>query len=187
MTYPVGSFFLVPVGGLAGFGIGLGQLLCMRPSAYAHAGVVISPDGGIIEAEPGGARLANLSEYAGRPIRVCDGPVQSWAATSGASPEQVAAKRQQVALNALTLRHTPYSAADYLALACLHWRLPSAWVRQRVRDSGHMICSQLVVETLRRAGIDLFPADTFCGDYMPSDLANYADAWEESRRVAAAA
>lgn len=186
-TYPVGGFVLVPVKGWVGFAIGLGQLLCMRPSAYGHVAVIVTADGGIVEAEPGGARLAHISEYAGRTVRVCDGPVQQWAASTGATFGAIALKRQQIALQALNLRGTRYSALDYLALALLHLHLPSRRVRERVQSSGHLICSQFEVEVLRRAGIELFGKETFCGDYMPADLADWADAWEETARAAAAA
>jgi hypothetical protein len=71
-----------------------------------------------------------------------------------------------------------------LGLAHLH--LPSTWVRHRVESSGHLICSALCDRAYQRAGIHLFnDPQRLPGDVMPSDLADWADEWEEAHRVAA--
>jgi hypothetical protein len=184
-TYPTGAFFVVPITGPAGWWIALGQTLAGRPSAYQHAGMIVTPDGGTIEAQPEGARPGHVTDYSGRLLRICDGPVQSWAAANPGA--DVAAKRAEIAADADGLRGIGYAWLDYLALALLHLHLPSTWVRQRVQRSGRLICSQLVSAVYRRAGIDLFPADHLSGDCMPADLADYADRWEETRRDLAAA
>jgi hypothetical protein len=188
--YKPGSFFLVSVQGLAGFGIGLGQALAGAPSRYEHAGIVLDTDGTILEAEPGGARIANISEYDGRPLLVSDGPVQRevqrYAARRGTAisgpPEWFdSVCRGHVVAEARKLVGVPYSPTDYLALALLHLHLPSKWIRRRVESSGHMICSQLVDAVYLRAGIHLFDDGRLPGDVMPADLAAWAEDWEQQR------
>jgi hypothetical protein len=72
--YPVGGFFCATVTGRVGFLIGLAQALCGRPSRYGHCGIIVTADGGTIEAQPGGARPGNLATYPGR-LLICDGPI----------------------------------------------------------------------------------------------------------------
>lgn len=170
--YQPGSFFLVNVHGLAGFGIGLGQALAGAPSRYEHAGMIIGADGSTVEARPGGAIIGNVSAYEGRALLVSDGPVLG---RTVYRDEQMA--RSAVVAEARRLVGVPYSALDYVALAALHLHLPSKWIRQRVQSSGHMICSQLVDAVYARAGIHLFDDGRLPGDVMPSDLAAWAEDW----------
>lgn len=179
MSYPVGAYFVVDVHGPAGWAIGVAQALAGRPSAYQHAGMIVTADGGTIEAAPGGAFAGHLSAYTGRRLLVCDGPIRGWLAHGGraAIPGMEGIKRAQVAQEATALTGRPYSALDYLALALLHLRLPSRWVRDRVASSGHLICSQLVDLVMRRCSIRLFADKQLPGDVMPADLADLADTY----------
>jgi hypothetical protein len=179
MTYRPGSFFLTRIPGPVGFLIGVGQALAGDPSRYSHGGIILDADGTILEAEPGGARIGNISEYAGRPLLISDGPVKSWRA---AHPERLFPAtedevREEVVAEARKLVGVPYSALDYFALAALHLHLPSRWIRQRVESSGHLICSALVDRVYMNAGIHLFDDGRLPGDVMPSDLAAWAEDW----------
>jgi hypothetical protein len=171
-TYPVGAFFLTQITGPTGWLIGVGQALAGDPSRYEHAGVIISESGDVVEAEPGGARVSNLSEYKGRPLLISDAPVLNSLADWMAGER---ALRDHVVVEAKKLVGVGYSALDYLALALLHLHLPSSWVRNRVEKSGHMICSQLVDAIYERAGIHLFTDGRLPGDVAPADLAAYAE------------
>ena len=178
-TYQPGSFFLAAAEGWAGYGIALGEALAGSPSRYTHAGVIVDSDGTCVEAEPHGARLGNVRAY--KHTLISDGPVQSWL-EQDAGPGHVHWAdewhiRRRVALAAQHLVGTPYSALDYFALAALHLHLPSAWIRQRVESSGHLICSALVDRVYMNAGIHLFDDGRLPGDVMPSDLAAWAEDW----------
>lgn len=173
--YKPGSFFLVSVQGLAGFGIGLGQALAGAPSRYEHAGMIIGADGSTVEARPGGAVIGNVAAYEGRALLVSDGPVQQWA--HGWNAADVESLRGRIVYEAHDLVGVPYSPLDYVALALLHLHLPSKWIRQRVQSSGHVICSQLVDLCYQRAGVHLFSDGRLPGDVMPSDLAAWAEDW----------
>lgn len=185
-TYQPGSFFLTRIPGAAGFWIGVGQALCGDASRYSHAGIVLDADGAILEAEPGGARIAHISEYDGQPLLISDGPVRRWALDwadryPGAPSVPIPEKRVTIVDEAGQLRGVPYSALDYLALAALHLHLPSKWIRQRVESSGHLICSALVDRVYANAGIHLFDDGRLPGDVMPADLAAWAEDWEAGR------
>lgn len=195
MTYPVGSFFLTAVAPPSGWWIGVGQAIAGAPSRYSHSGIVVDSDGTVVEAEPGGARIGHLSAYAGQPLLVCDGPVQSavqshhmWTGGVGYTASALSPPlgiyernlRNAVAQLARKLVGTPYSALDYLALGLLHLHLPSTWVRRRVETSGHLICSALCDRAYARAGIHLFDDGRLSGDVMPADLAAWAEDWAAS-------
>jgi hypothetical protein len=186
--YKPGSYFLAHITGPVGYGIALGQALAGSGSRWTHAGLILDTDGTILEAEPGGARIANISKYDGRPLLVSDGPVQQWLrvqqllavhcgeAWDPTLPEQHT--RGAVVAEARKLVGVPYSPTDYLALALLHLHLPSKWIRDRVQSSGHMICSALVDRAYMNAGVHLFSDGRLPGDVMPADLAAWAEDFE---------
>jgi hypothetical protein len=195
--YKPGSYFLAHITGPVGYGIALGQALAGSGSRWTHAGLILDTDGTILEAEPGGARIANISKYDGRPLLVSDGPVQRAVTDSAASyatmqrqaptlaafsaPFPEAVLRQRVVDQARKLVGVPYSGLDYVALAALHLHLPSKWIRDRVESSHHLICSALVDRALMNAGIHLFDDGRLPGDVMPADLAAWAEDWERQR------
>lgn len=172
-TYAPGSFFVTPVRGWVGWLIAFGQLCCRKPSSFGHAGIVTDADGTTMEAQPGGARPGNVTNYPH--ALICDGPIL------GLPEAQRAAARERVRQYALMEKGTPYSPLDYVALALLHLHLPSRWVRNRVRSSGHMICSQMVTAVFEDAGIDLFTDGRLPGDVMPADLAFWAENWQRQQ------
>jgi hypothetical protein len=112
-----------------------------------------------VEAQPGGARLAELSEYDGRDVLWLHCP-----------PEYQAA----VAEAASGLVGTPYSALDYLALATHRLHIPASGLRAYIGSTGHMICSQLVDEAARRGGWHLFDDGRWPGYVTPGALTRLA-------------
>lgn len=159
-----GSFFVTSITGWAGWGIGVAQALAGAPSRWEHAGVVLTADGHTLEAEPGGARVGQVSDYAGRGV-----VVSAWV------PEHNPFTPDLLAAVGAGLLGTPYSGLDYVALGLLHLHLPSGWVRRRVKASGRLICSQLVDEFYLRCGYHMFDDGRLPGDVMPSDLAKWID------------
>lgn len=144
--------------GLVGKFIRVGQAAIGDYSYVTHAFVVLN-DGKIIEAMPQGAQIADLSKYIDHKGTI----FSQWVLTD----EQ----RVNICEQAIRLEGTPYSFLDYLSLAMTHWHIYPKWVRKRVSDSGHMICSQLASEAYLLAGIDLFPNNQLPMDTTPADLA----------------
>lgn len=159
-TPPPGTFGLSKIRGFLGFLIALAQMLCGQGSLFTHAFIVL--DGGrVLEAMPSGARIVNLEH------RMKEVPIAwSWAVPL------TDAERADIVRHARTLEGVGYSFLDYLSLLLLHLGWRRERTLRRVRSSGHMICSQLVDETYKRAGVQLFDDGRFPGDVMPSELAN---------------
>jgi hypothetical protein len=155
-----GDFAVVQINNAAGRLIRLGQWLNGGGFAdYEHAFIFLGRNNCIVEAEPGGAKLSPLSNYPENRLRWhhVDDPITG----------------QRIADEALKLIGTPYSFADYLALAAVRLRLPlsARLLRRYVASSGHMICSQLVDYAYLQAGVHLFNDGRLPGDVTPADLA----------------
>lgn len=160
MTPKPGDFGLTNIPGDVGKLIRFGEWLNGDGrSPYSHAFVVtdVTGDGRvqILEAELGGARIAEAGEYA-------DAVYSSWDLTD----EQ----RQGIVAAALELKGTPYSVLDYFAIAAHRFRLPIPGLRRYVESSRHLICSQLVDLCYQRAGVQLFDDGRWNGYVSPADL-----------------
>lgn len=156
-----GDFGLTQIAGAGGVFVRFGQWLNGDGfSEFEHAFLYLG-DGQIIEAEPGGARITDLSEYA-------DFTVQ-W--SSGIIP-LTAGQRTAIVANARKYQGTPYSFLDYFALAArrLHLEPAEILLKERVQDSEHLICSQLVDQVYTDSGVHLFNDGRWPGDVTPGDL-----------------
>ena len=156
MTPQPGDFGLVSVSGRAGWWINIGQALVGDGSRYQHAFVVVA-DGVCVEAQPSGACTRVLSYYDGRSPAFSRLPL---------TDEQ----RVDIVSAAMTLIGTPYSFMDYAALALDHWHVRPAWLKRYIASSKRLICSQLVDECYRRAGVQLFNDGRDPADVTPGDL-----------------
>lgn len=160
-----GDVGFTTIGGRTGALVNIGQAIIRDSCRYTHAWISLG-DGRVLEAMPGGARIR---PYVG-PVPVYRLPLDD---------------RHHVTIMGHLLTGTPYSFADYGALA-LHHLAPrarlTAAARQYVTDSGHMICSQLVDHVLTQAGYHLFDDGRLPQDVTPGDLF-YAVA-DQGRRVA---
>ncbi|MFB7823844.1 hypothetical protein [Streptomyces hydrogenans] len=152
-----GDFALTKIGGITGRFVAAGQALVGDAAPVQHAYVYVG-NGEIVQAMPGGAELIRL-EDASEPVVWSTGKIPL-------TDEQ----RYMIMVSAGALVGTPYSFLDYVSIALAHWRIRPRWVRDYVASSGHMICSQLVDEVYRRAGVDLLPETRLAGDVTPGDL-----------------
>jgi hypothetical protein len=152
------------VGGL----VSLGQSLLRDECRFTHAFIVVK--GGpatpvqCVEAMPGGARLAPVSDRVGTRYGYARLPL---------SQEQRDAITP-LALELIAMRYGKgigYSFADYLALAMQQWQIPGRnLLRNYVSTSKRMICSQLVDFVLCEAGFHLFTDGRLPQDVTPGDL-----------------
>lgn len=163
MTAPVtplpGDFGLTQISGDVGKLIRFGQWLNGDGFAnFEHAFVYVG-GGEIVEAEPGGARLASVNEYAA--ANVC------WSTGKYAltTPE-----RDAICAAAIKFIKTPYSVLDYFALATHRLDVPAPWLKDYIASSKHVICSQLVDACYQDAGIKLFKDNRWNGYVTPGDL-----------------
>src|ERR1700756_4936589 len=119
------------VGRLIGFGELLNSNRLFHPfskealelSQFSHVAVV-RDSATLVEAEPGGARLAPISEYLdGRPIMFSTGLLGVDAATG-----------QRIADEAVKLLKTPYSFLDYDELAVHRFHIPVPGLKRLIQD-----------------------------------------------------
>ena len=158
---------LTPVHGDVGKFIEIGQWLNGDGfRQWEHAFVSIG-GGLIVEAEPGGARVGNVSEYS--VIHWCTGLYKLLDTPAKIAAVEDAAKKYV---------GVPYSFLDYLALAGKRLHLPHVLLQDYVANTGHMICSQLDARTYFDAGAPIYPEWT--GYVTPADLYN-RDVQEMSR------
>jgi hypothetical protein len=133
-----------------GSGFFPGAIKLLTRSAYDHAFVVLDDDGTILEAEPNGARIGHLSEYARREMIF--------------SVDTVVGGQVSLA-DAITFAETlvgvPYGFSDILYLGMELTVGPeraTRWLLNQVLDEHTMICSQLVAHFGAH-----FMADWNCG------------------------
>lgn len=139
-----GDFGLVSIKGGVGFLIRVGQFLNGDGFLdYEHAFIYIG-NGQIVEAEPGGAVISQLSEYDGRAIM--------W---STDLVPLTANQRTVIVEAAVSQVGTPYSFLDYLAIGLYRIGLRHPGVAKYVLSSKHLICSQLVAQDFSDAGVAL--------------------------------
>ncbi len=165
-----GEVGLTWIQGWTGFWVSLGQWLAgdggpwpwMRhdkklPRGFPTHAFQVLEDGVIIEAQPGGARVGHVSQYKDRPVLYTHMPL-------------TAEQRARVSAIALQYEGTPYSFLDYLYLALWRLGVRPEKLRDKVRDSGHMICSQLVDKVQEEIGNNLFTDQRLNQDVTPGDL-----------------
>lgn len=140
----------------------------------------------VVEAMPGGARCVTaIDRWTNRYAYVRpDYDVLRSFATGNAEQHLHVAEMLEtfdlgcaVAGEATKLIGTPYSILDYTALAMLNHSIDQIipeWlekrIRQRVTDSGHMICSQLADQAMTRAGYPVFDDGRISQDVTPGAL-----------------
>jgi cell wall-associated NlpC family hydrolase len=150
-----GDFVLAHIDGDVGKLIQFGQWLNGDGFGdYEHAFVYLGQSM-CVEAEPGGARIGNADGYA----------KTYW---SSGIIDLTSDQRFQIVQAAHKYVGTPYSAADYFALAARRLHIPAPGLKAYVASSGHMICSQLVAKCYADAGFPLY--DEWTGYVTPGDL-----------------
>jgi hypothetical protein len=190
--YPVGAWFLTRISGRTGWWVGLMQAAAGIPSRWTHAGV-IGADGRTYEAGPGGVYIGTVQQLKAKPHIVSDAIIRGHMGSADLLDSTIArGVERELRCNAADEAHAhlgiPYSFLDYLALALLHlealltgkpsgqtsWRITRR-VRNRVQNSGHLICSALIDHWGSHLGFEFFDDGRLPGDVTPSDLDQWID------------
>lgn len=154
-----GDFFLVPISGIGGFGIKVGQWL--NGDGFVkiqHAGMYLG-NGETVEAMPGGAIRGNIARF--------DMDSMVW---SSGLIDLTDEQRELICYFATQDIGVGYSDLDYFALALHRFHVPTPGLKHYIMTSGHMICSQMVDREYARAGVKLFDDGRWDGDVTPADL-----------------
>lgn len=166
------------VGGMISLGQGLIDVVNLvrgrdvEQSWFSHAYIVVhrsadedGPYATILEAMPNGARTVILrgTDRIGRGYGYARLPLTN---------------EQRIRIMVESADHigVPYSFVDYLSIALLHLGLPRKLTAGYVRDSGHMICSQLVDYALCQSGFHVFDDGRVSQDVTPGALFHRAGA-----------
>lgn len=150
------------IGGFTGFWVSLGQWIMGDGCRYTHVYIVLDDDS-VIEAMPGGARIASLHG------RHADEGMFYYSRLNLTEQERQDIVREARALIARP-GGIPYSFVDYLALALARFGIKPNWLKKYVTGSGRMICSQLVDYVYCKAGIKLFNDGRLSQEVTPGDL-----------------
>lgn len=124
---------------------------------YEHALGVVGNYGGrvlVVEAEPGGA-VAGDMHYPSARWLVC--------------PDEYRAAMVEN-LHKCADKKIPYSWADYAAIGGRRFHIPGSLLKNYVKSSGHMMCSQLVDYCAAESGWHLFDDGRWEGYVPPCDL-----------------
>jgi hypothetical protein len=168
----LGDFVLVPIPGTAGKLISFGEWLDGSGfTDYDHAEIYVGNPEGLAPSKfgytfgayPGGAMAIPLA------TAPADIPDALWSCGMFYLTDE---DRATIVKNALALTGTPYSAADYFALAAHRLHLPVPFLKKYVASSKHMICSQLVDYVYMESNIHLFNDGRWPGYVTPADLAS---------------
>lgn len=179
MNLKPGDLGFTRITGFTGCWVSLGQTIIGDANRFTHVFVVLDDDT-IIEAMPNGARYAPLDREYKADVMYARLPL---------SDEQ----RRLVVQTARELMSRPggikYSFADYGYLALRHWGLRADWLKRKIQQFGHMICSQLADYLLNGGGtydkqgnftanplgFKLFNDGRLPQDVTPGDLAYATD------------
>jgi hypothetical protein len=164
----------VPVSGPVGLGITVGQWLGGdRFQFYDHAEVYI---GKADAAGPYGYTVSTYPAGNGKRALPCPAwelPGSLW---SSGLIDLTGAQRTGIVSWAAAHQDTGYSFADYgaLVLHAAHLNFPG--LREFIKSTGHMICSQYVDAACRLNGVQLFDDRRWEGYVKPGDLAGLLQA-----------
>lgn len=163
-----GDIFLVPMKGIAGPLIKIGQWLNGDGlTKYQHAGVYVG-DGRTVEAYPGGAIVGELDRFDAKKV--------VWLRCPPAYGDAVATA-------ALSMVGTPYSALDYMALALHRFHIPAPHLKAYIASKGHQICSQLADAAALKGGWHIFADGRWPGYVAPNDLGRVARSQKDGQYV----
>lgn len=140
----VGTIGLTQISGEVGKLIKVGQFLNGQGFKDWEHAFLLGPDGEVLEAEPGGAKIGHVSEYSD--IYWCNAIASQY---NVPLLESIWNGAQQYV-------GTEYSFLDYGALSLHRFHIPVPGLENYIKDSGHLICSQLVDQAYMDKGAHLF-------------------------------
>ncbi len=159
----LGDFNVCAISGTVGKLISLAEKLNGDAfTQYDHVRVYIG-NNQIVQAEPGGAKVYDISGWDSSPVSLWSTGAISLTDT----------QRHSIASWAKVFAHhnIGYSEADYFALAAHRLHIPVPGLRDFINNTGHAICSQLVDKCYLNAGVHLFEDMRWPGYVTPADMA----------------
>lgn len=173
-----GDVLLLHIDGWVGRLIWAMQLVNKDTSFWTHAAIVLD-DGTVFEAQPGGAVITPLAEYADRPgsvVRYYQRPKRNQPTEYEILPiaEFMTDTRRACIVRdarAMFARGYRYAYEVYGYLALYRFGVRPRWVRNAIQDPDAGICSQAADLLLADNGVHLFADGRMPYDVTPGDLA----------------
>ena len=166
----IGTIGLTQIHGQVGKLIKFGQFLNGQGFRDWEHAFLLGPNGSILEAEPGGARIGNVSEYTD--IYWCTAIASQYSEDKLADIWSAALRVYGPGTGYKSATGgVPYSFLDYLALFCHRLRIPLPGLRGYIANLRHMICSWLDDAAYSDQGCHLF-AGVWPGYVTPLGLWN---------------
>lgn len=173
-------------------GVRLGQIVLGETGYPQHVAVVTEgvmmssrPRVRIVQAMPHGAEEIEIGQG-----HFTDEYVYIRPTYDQGTPFEIGYKNRSqgfmVAHNARAYVGTSYSFLDYAAIAGLHLGIKNGLIRRYVRDSGHMICSQLADQAMTDSGWHTFTDGRLPQDVTPAALYRKLMAMPGEHRTGAA-
>lgn len=170
-----GDILLLRIKGLVGVAVWLMQAINRDLSRWTHAAIVLDDDT-VFEAQPGGAVITPLAEYADR-TGVVVSKYQSHLDPRDLLPlDQVmtAENRRHIVNRSRQLTGIGYNWGTYIYLALYRFGVRPRWLRDRVQNDDRLICSQACDLIYDLEGVHLFADGRMPYDITPGDLARLA-------------
>jgi hypothetical protein len=176
MTTPalpaIGTIGLTQISGDVGKAIEVGEWLNGQGFRDWEHAFLLGPNGTVLEAEPGGARIANVSEYSGATVYWCTAIAAQFTDEKLADIWGGAVQRYGPGTGHKSATGgVPYSFLDYDAMFCHRLHIPVPGLQGYIADTGHQICSQLCDTTYSDQNCRLF-AGVWPGYVTPLGLWN---------------
>ena len=174
-----GDIILLQIKGWVGRAVWLMQLINRDASKWTHVGIVL-PDGKLFEAQPGGAVISSLADYAGRPAAIVTKyqrpkhGIPTEYELADLAPHLTDFKREEISRTAANLLDVGYNWGTYVYLALYRVGVRPKWLKQRVQDDDRLICSQAADLVYSLCNIALFADGRMPYDVTPGDLARLA-------------
>lgn len=176
-----GDLLLLRIEGFVGFLVWLMQVINRDTSYWTHVAVVLDEET-LFEAQPGGARITLIKEYAERPGTVVKSYQKPIDLAGVAMPYRLApledlltpAIRRQVVVEARSMVHVGYNFDTYVYLALYRFGVRPQWLKNRVQNDDRVICSQAADKVYAEAGVHLFADGRMPYDVTPGDLGTLA-------------
>jgi hypothetical protein len=165
-----GTIGLTQISGDVGKLIEVGEFLNGQGFKDWEHAFLLGPNGSVLEAEPGGARIANVSEYAD--IYWCTAIAAQYDEDKLADIWGDAVQKYGPGAGFKSKTGgVPYSFLDYDAMFVHRLGIPAPGLRGYIGDTRHLICSQLCDVAYSDEGCHLF-AGVWPGYVTPLGLWN---------------
>jgi hypothetical protein len=174
-----GDLLLLKIKGWVGRAVWLMQLFNGDASPWTHVAIVLD-DETVFEAQPGGAVITPLKEYADRPgavVRSYQAPVpgrpkDTW--LRSLEPILTENRRREIVQTARRHVDIGYNWGTYVYLAAYRLGIRPQWLKHRVQNDDRLICSQAADLIYDLCNVHLFADGRMPYDVTPGDLATLA-------------